>query len=757
MKSSFLLSGLAVNVLFPASFAAGQDDWPQFRGPNSLGVSENKELPERWTDKKNVLWRRDMPGRGWSSPVVWGDRVFITTVINHGESEEPKKGLYFGGNRRTPSATEHEWKVYCLDLKTGDVAWDRVVNKRVPRTSLHIKNSYASETPVTDGEHLFVYFGNVGVFCFTLDGKEVWSKKFDARKTRYAWGTAASPVLHKDRLYIVNDNDEESYLLALEKETGKQVWQTKRDEKSNWATPYVWENKLRTEIIVPGTGKFRSYDLDGKLLYEFGGGSSITIATPYSKSGLLYVSSGYIGDRKKPLFAIRPGAAGDISLADDETSNDHIAWCQKRAAPYNPTTLVYRDLLYVLLDRGILACYDAKTGKTVYGRQRLPNGRAFTSSPWAFDGKIFCLNEYGETFVVKAGSEFELLHTNSLADDEMCMATPAIAGDKLIIRSEDHIYCLQEGAELKEKESAVEETAKSDKPATGIQKRTYDFKEADKEMEYALFVPTSYDKEKSSPLMVALHGLGSSSQGIIRYRGLTRLAEEHGYIVVAPMGYNSRGWYGSRGKNTGRGRDPRNLGELSEKDVMNVLEITRKELNIDENRIYLMGHSMGGRIGLSMALNFPSRVKSLVLASSGSGPAARSGSDCVPGLPFRLVVELIAMGFEEFVRHEICESDTYFTREFRERYPERVKAFYNVAWSTHAKLPEYVQLCIARSTWEATHRLGDVGVPTLVVVGDQDVLGSNHVAQAEVLAKRIPGSEHKILKGQSHGFFWQVP
>ena len=172
---------------------------------------------------------------------------------------------------------------------------------------------------------------------------------------------------------------------------------------------------------------------------------------------------------------------------------------------------------------------------------------------------------------------------------------------------------------------------------------------------------------------------------------------------------------------------------------------------------HVLGHSMGGRIGLSMALNFPSRVKSLVLASSGSGPAARSGSDCVPGLPFRLVVELIAMGFEEFVRHEICESDTYFTREFRARYPERVKAFYNVAWSTHAKLPEYVQLCIARSTWEATHRLGDVGVPTLVVVGDQDVVGSNHVAQAEVLAKRIPGSEHKILKGQSHGFFWQVP
>jgi outer membrane protein assembly factor BamB len=457
MKSSLSLFGLL--TCFLSSFAACQDHWPQLRGPNSLGVSDNEDLPDRWTDTRNVLWRCGLPGRGWSSPVVWGNRVFVTTVINLGKSEEPKKGLYFGGNRSKPRTTEHEWKVYCLDLKTGDVVWQQLVKKGVPQTGLHLKNSFASETPVTDGEHLYVYFGNVGVFCFTLDGKEVWSKKFEPQETRYGWGTAASPVLYKDRLYIVNDNDDESYLLALDKKTGEQVWRTVRDEKSNWATPYVWENKLRTEIITPGTGKFRSYDLDGKLLYEFGGGSSITIATPYSKFGLLYVSSGYVADRKKPLFAIRPGASGDISLTGDQTSNEYIAWCHKRAAPYNPTTLVYGDFLYVLLDRGILACYDAQSGKQVYDRQRLPNGRAFTSSPWAYNGKIFCLNEYGETFVVQAGPEFKLLHTNSLGEDEMCMATPAMAGDKLIIRSEDRVYCLQEGAErLNGKERSAGET-----------------------------------------------------------------------------------------------------------------------------------------------------------------------------------------------------------------------------------------------------------------------------------------------------------
>ena len=463
MKIGSNLCGLLL-CGFLLGIAVGETNWPKFRGPNSQGVSENPDLPHRWTTTENVLWRANDAGRGWSSPVVWGDRVFITTVINDGESEDPKKGLYFGGNRPKPPASEHQWNVVCLNLKSGKVRWQHVVHKAVPTKGLHIKNSYASETPVTDGERLYAYFGNVGVTCFTLEGKKLWSKEFPPQKTRFGWGTAASPVLHKDRLYIVNDNDEGSYLLALDKKSGDEVWRVDRNEKSNWATPFVWENELRTEIITPGTGKFRSYDLSGKLLYEFGGGSSITIATPYSKFGLLYVSSGYVLDRKKPLFAIRPGAAGDISLGADETSNEFIAWCQKQAAPYNPTTLVYGDYLYVLQDRGFLACYDAKSGKEIYSRKRLPNGRAFTTSPWAYDGKVFCLSEYGETFVVQAGPEFKLLHTNKLGQDEMCMATPALAGDKLIIRSENHVWCLKQGATLA-KDSVDESDDKPDAAA----------------------------------------------------------------------------------------------------------------------------------------------------------------------------------------------------------------------------------------------------------------------------------------------------
>ncbi|MDP6447937.1 MAG: PQQ-binding-like beta-propeller repeat protein [Pirellulaceae bacterium] len=451
MKPAIFRNSLFLSIVVCAALGAGSiraaENWPQFRGPDALGVSGDKNLPSEWSETKNLLWKKSVAGRGWSSPVVWGDRVFITTVVNTGESEEPKKGLYFGGNRPKPPTTEHEWKVLCFDLRTGKSVWQNRVEAGVPRTGLHVKNSYASETPIVDADRLYVYFGNVGLFCFTHAGEEVWSKRFEPRKTRYGWGTAASPVLHEDRLYVINDNDDGSYLLALDKKTGDQIWRVEREEKSNWATPYIWKNDLRTEIVTPGTGRFRSYDLNGKQLYEFGGASSITIATPFSKFGLLYVSSGYIGDRKKPLFALRPGAAGDISLGDDETKNEHIVWCQKQGAPYNPTTLVYGDLLYVLLDRGFVVCYDARSGEEVYGRQRLPNGRAFTSSPWAYGGKIFCLNEYGETFVVQAGREFKLLHTNRLADGAMCMSTPALAGDKLILRSEDHLYCFHEGAE----------------------------------------------------------------------------------------------------------------------------------------------------------------------------------------------------------------------------------------------------------------------------------------------------------------------
>jgi outer membrane protein assembly factor BamB len=317
-----------------------------------------------------------------------------------------------------------------------------------PENPRLLKNRYASETPVTDGERLYAYFGNVGLFCFDMNGKLLWSKKWGPFATRYGWGTAASPVLYKDRLYVVNDNDTESFMVALNKKTGEQIWRVEREQGTNWATPYVWETAARTEIITPGTKKVRSYDLNGKPLWEFSGMSSIAIPTPFSRHGLVYIASGYVGDQLRPVYAIKPGALGDISLKPGEKSNNYIAWYQPQAGPYNPSPIVYGDYYYTLYDRGFFTCHDAKTGNETYQKVRIdPGVNAFTSSPWAYNGKIFCLSEDGDTFVILAGKEFKLLGKNSL--DEMCMATPAIVRGSLIIRTASKLYRITKGGASK--------------------------------------------------------------------------------------------------------------------------------------------------------------------------------------------------------------------------------------------------------------------------------------------------------------------
>jgi outer membrane protein assembly factor BamB len=418
---------------------AASENWPQFRGPKSAGVAEGPALPEKWSATENIAWKTEIPGIGWSSPIVWGDKIFVTAVISAAEIETPKKGLYLGGNRLEPPKGEHRWMVYCVDLKKGKIVWEREAYRGVPTITRHLKNTFASETPVTDGERVYAYFGNLGLYCYDFKGALIWKQSFESRRTRFGWGTASSPALHGDRIILLNDNDEQSFLAAYNKKTGVQVWRAEREIGTNWATPYVWENNGRTEIIVPGWKVVRSYDLNGKVLWEFKGMSSIVIPTPFSKFDLLYVASGYVGDQHRPVYAIRPGASGDISLKEGETSNKFIAWYLPQGGPYNPSPLVYGDYYYTLYDRGFITCHDAKTGKEVYGKQRIDaNASAFTSSPWAYNGKIYCLSEDGDTFVIQSGPEYKLLGKNSL--DEMCMATPAIANGSLIIRTASKLY-----------------------------------------------------------------------------------------------------------------------------------------------------------------------------------------------------------------------------------------------------------------------------------------------------------------------------
>ncbi len=440
----FVLSAFTFFQLPAASTAPSNANWPQFRGTGSLGVAEDPNLPDKWSATENVAWKTEIPGVGWSSPIVWGDNIFLTSVISADSKEAPKKGLYFGGERPVPK-DEHRWMVYAVSFKTGKVLWEKEVHRGAPAFSRHLKNSYASETPVTDGQRVYAYFGNLGVFCFDLKGKLLWQQKWDVRKTRFGWGTAASPIVYKNQLYLLNDNDEQSYLAALDTKTGKQIWRADREVGTNWATPYIWESGQRTELVVPGTKATRSYELTGKMLWEFNGMSSIAIPTPFSKFGLLYIASGYVGDQHRPVYAIKPGASGNISLKEGETSNQYIAWYLRQGGPYNPSPIVYGDNYYTLYDRGFFTANDARTGKEIYGKQRIdPAVGAFTSSPWAYNGKLFCLSEDGDTFVIQAGGDYKLLGKNSV--DELCMATPAIARGSLILRTATKLYRIAKDA-----------------------------------------------------------------------------------------------------------------------------------------------------------------------------------------------------------------------------------------------------------------------------------------------------------------------
>jgi outer membrane protein assembly factor BamB len=425
-----------------------QDNWPRFRGAEGGVAADHPSLPDVWGPSQNIVWTIDVPGRSWSSPIVWGDHVFITTAINTVELEKllPVASYVSRSNGgpmtfmdvSKPTAS-HRWVLYDVDFTTGRIRWERTVHTGVPAKSRHLKNSYAAETPVTDGERVYAYFGDVGLFAFDMNGKPLWSKPMDAFEMQTGFGHAKSPVADDRHIYIVNDNEEQSFIVAFDKRTGSQVWRTDRKEKSNWTTPLVWKNERRTEIVTAATGGVRSYDVNGTLLWELAGMSTFAVPSPIAANGLLYVMSGYTASPLRPVYAIRAGADGDISLKADETSNAFIVWADRTLGTFHPSPLVYRGCLYVLHDRGFLACSDPATGKPVYGRQRISTDTAtFTASPWAYNGKVFALSEDGDTYVIQAGPEFKVLGRNSL--NEMALATPAVARGSVFVRTASKLY-----------------------------------------------------------------------------------------------------------------------------------------------------------------------------------------------------------------------------------------------------------------------------------------------------------------------------
>jgi outer membrane protein assembly factor BamB len=624
---------LAMSICVIVPTLAEAQDWPQFRGPNGSAAGAGKELPDKWDADKNVLWKAQVPGYGWSSPIVSGDKVFVTTAVSDkqrkpagglggrgpggdgapggrrpggdgapgggrrglggfgarpqpgqimptflqerlnlsaeqkqqldelqkdvdgrlakiltdeqqkqlkeplpgvgpggrgrrgpggfGPSPEPGQILPpslqdrlkltddqkkqeqdlqkdvdgrlakiltdeqqkqlkemlagggrggfggpggFGRGQRAPDAL-YKWELYCLDRATGKVIWQQIALEGKPHIPTQPSNTYATETPVTDGERVYAYFGMHGVYCYDFTGNLVWKADLGAYRMAMGNGTGSSPVLDGDRLFIQCDNDEKSFLVALDAKTGKELWRAARPERTGWSTPLVWKNKLRTEVVCLASPRVRSYDpATGKQLWELGGLNGQAKASPVASPELLYVGVGSRGgfggggeepgdappgrggrmggSGGRPLFAIKAGASGDITLKDGAKSNEGVAWYAPQGGPATASPLLVDGLLYVLEERsGLLSCNDATTGKQVY-KERLPGARGFTSSPFAYDGKVFCLDDAGTTHIVQAGRQFKVLGKNTI--DEMCWSTPAVSGGALFLRTVDRLYCIKD-------------------------------------------------------------------------------------------------------------------------------------------------------------------------------------------------------------------------------------------------------------------------------------------------------------------------
>ncbi len=447
---AILLCVLLLGSVAKLGKAEGTEDWPRFRGPTAMGVAEDDpRLPERWSKTENVRWVSEVPGWGWSSPIVSGGKVFLTAVVNEEEYEKPKKGLYAGMGRAEPPKGVHRWMVFCLDLNSGEILWRHEAHRGQPEASRHQKSTYASETPVTDGRRVYALFGDVGLYCYDFEGKQIWSHRIEPKKSLMNYGAAASPVVCGDLVIMVYDNMEDRYIAAFDAATGEQRWRTARPasantrfgKRSTWATPLVWKNDQRTEIVTSDFRGIRSYGLEGNELWKLEGPSSnLVIPSPLAAHGLVYVTTGYVGDRERPVYAIKPGAKGETSVGENPAEHPQVAWFHPQAGPYNTSPIICGDYYYTLLDRGFMTCHDALTGEEVYGKTRFPEGASFTSSPWAYNGKVFCLSEDGDTYVVEAGPEFKVVGTNRL--DDLCLASPAVADGKLLVRTASRVYCI---------------------------------------------------------------------------------------------------------------------------------------------------------------------------------------------------------------------------------------------------------------------------------------------------------------------------
>jgi outer membrane protein assembly factor BamB len=439
-RRSFLASSL---LALPAVALASKSEqnWPGFRGPGGQGIADGYATRTAWNidtaagKSSGLLWRAEMPGLGHSSPIIWGDRIYVGTAVRL-SGKAPLRTGYYGDVKAAKDNDEQKWMILCFDKKSGKQRWTQTIRTSKPATERHEKSSHANTTLITDGRRLIAFFGSEGLYCFDLNGKLLWSKDLGVINNSWrgiGWGYSSSPALYQDRIVILCDDPKNPFVAALRLSDGQEVWRTSRKGASegSWGTPFVHNDGARTQVVTNGWPYIVSYDLEtGKELWRLRGGGDIPIPTPFVADGLIVVSNAHGG--KSPLFAIRPSAKGDISLAEGSTSNDSIAWSVPNGGSYISTPVVYRGYIYLANYNGVLRCFDFKTGGKVF-EERLGADAVCSSSLVAADGKVYCPTEDGVVHVIKAGPKLEVLAKNELGDP--CLATPAISQGVLYFRT----------------------------------------------------------------------------------------------------------------------------------------------------------------------------------------------------------------------------------------------------------------------------------------------------------------------------------
>ena len=431
MKKLFLI--LLSCCLLPALAQANESAyWPNWRGPNKNGLVDQGNPPVEWNESTNIRWKAKIPGMGHSTPIVWGDRIFVQTAVQTEKAGDPPDPEA----RRPAPANIYHFKVLALDRKSGKVGWEKTVREEQPHEGTHQTASFASTSGVTDGEHLYAFFGSWGLYCFDLDGNLKWEKDFGNQRVAGTFGEGSSPTLHGDKLILNWDHQGDSFIVVMDKKTGKEIWRKARQEVTTWVTPFVIEYKGQTQVIISASKKTRSYDLKtGDVIWECSGLGSNVIPTPVYADGIVYVTSGH---RRPAMQAISlDKAKGDI------TGTDAIIWSIADDTPYVSSPLLYGDNIYFLKNRNaILSCYNAKTGEVQFTRQRLEGMRRAYASLVGINDRVYISGLGGTTLVIKNSPTYEVLATNAL--DEGIAASPVVVDNELYLRGDEHLYCISE-------------------------------------------------------------------------------------------------------------------------------------------------------------------------------------------------------------------------------------------------------------------------------------------------------------------------